>query len=90
MDGNGFGPHIMDEGFIDRKGGAGIDDLISWITVSLLAKADGRLGPGKDNDSIRRRLNPPCLAQMLCDGLAEGQESPAGRSSAYCLDQSAS
>jgi len=82
--------HVINEGFIDGKGRAGIDDLISWITISLLAKADRWLGPGKTTTRSGGRLNPPCFAEMLCDGLCGGARSLVGRSSACCPNRSAS
>ncbi len=75
MDRNGFGPHISDEGFIDRKSRTGVDDLIPWITIGLLAQANGRLCTWKDNDPLRRRFNSPGLAQMLCNGFSKGKDS---------------
>jgi len=70
---NGFSPYIVDERFVNRKSRAGIDDLIPWITVSLLTKADRRLCTGEDNNTLRSRLNSTCLAQLFCYGFAERQ-----------------
>jgi hypothetical protein len=75
MNGNGFSLDIVDEGFIDRKGGTGIDDLISRIAVSLLTKANGRLCAREDNNTFRSCLNSPCFAQMLRDSFAKRQNS---------------
>jgi len=75
MHGNGFSPDIMDEGFIDGKGGTRVDDLISWIAVSLLTKADRRLCTREDHNALRGCLNSPCLAQMLRNGFAKRQNS---------------
>jgi len=75
MDRNGFGPHIGDERFVDWKGGAGVDDLVSRITISLLAQSDGRFGAGKNDDPFRRGLDPPGLAQVLGNGLPERKDA---------------
>jgi hypothetical protein len=75
MDRDGFGSHIGDEGFIDWKGGAGVNDLISGVTVGLLAQSDGRLGSGKDDDPLGRSLNPPGLTQVFGDGLPKRENA---------------
>jgi hypothetical protein len=75
MNRDGFSPNIIDEGFIDGKGGAGVDDLISRIAVSLLTKADRRLCTRENNNALRGCLNSPCLAQMLRNGFAKRQNS---------------
>jgi len=69
--------YIRDEGFVDRKPGAGVDDFISWITIGLLAQTDGRLGPGKDHDAIGGGTDPTCFTKMFGDGNAEGK-NPLG------------
>jgi hypothetical protein len=73
MNGNRFSPDIVDERFVNRKGGAGIDDLISWITVNLLAKADRRLGAREDDNAFGSRIDSPCLAQVSRNGFAQRQ-----------------
>jgi hypothetical protein len=70
---NGFSPDIIDERFVNRKSGTGVNDLISWIAVSLLTKANGRLGTWEDDNALRSRLNPTCLAQLFCYGFAKRQ-----------------
>jgi len=75
MKGDGFCPYIVDEGFVDRKGGTGVNDLISWIAVSLLTKANGRLCTWEDNNTLRGRLNFPCLTQLLRNGFAKRENS---------------
>jgi hypothetical protein len=75
MDGDRDGAHIVDEGFINRKAGTGIDHLVSWIAVGLLTEADRRFGPGKDDNPLRRGLDSPRFTQVLCNSLSKGKDS---------------
>jgi len=75
MDRNGFSLDIMDKGLIDGKTWAGINDLISRITVGLLTETDRRFCTGKDNNSIRRCFKSTGFTKVLRNRFPERKGS---------------
>jgi hypothetical protein len=75
MDRHRTSAHIRDKGLIDGEPGAGIDHLVSRITIGLLAQTNRRLRTGKYDDSVRGGPDPACFAEVLSDGNPECKNS---------------
>jgi len=72
MKGNRGGTHIPDQGFIDGKSRAGVNDFIPGVAVNLLGKCNGGFAPGKDTNLFCRDLKSPGVIDLPGNGLAKG------------------
>jgi hypothetical protein len=66
---------VSNEGFVNREPRARVDDLVAGVAVGLLCESDGHLCAGKDDDAVRRYVNPSGFAHGVCDGLAKRKNS---------------
>jgi hypothetical protein len=68
---HGLRAQVADEGLVDRKARARVDDVIAGVAVDLLRESDRRLGAGEDDHAVRGDLQPALFADRLGDGHAQ-------------------